>query len=103
MKIKTIIYHILDTIFLILSYLLCDYLNEKINLLLGLIVGIISYMIINYLLKKILKIKENNNITKNVNTLHMFTFLYFYLLTGSTDILLAISNSSLLDKLSLTT
>lgn len=57
MKVKKIIYHILDLIFLSLSYLLCDYLNKKINLAVGLIIGLISYMIIDYLLRKILKIE----------------------------------------------
>ena len=59
MKVKKIIYHILDFIFLMLSYLLCDYLNEKINIAIGIIVGLTSYMITNYLLRKILKIKED--------------------------------------------
>ena len=61
MKVKKIIYHILDLIFLSLSYLLCDYLNKKINLVIGLIIGLISYMIIDYLLRKILKIEENKH------------------------------------------
>jgi len=67
MKVKKIIYHILDFIFLMLSYLLCDFLNKKINLVIGIIVGLTSYMIINYLLRKILKIKENTfDITKKM-------------------------------------
>jgi len=62
MKLKKIIYHVLDLIFLSLSYLLCDYINEKLNLVVGLIIGLITYMIINYLLKKLLKIDEEYNI-----------------------------------------
>lgn len=62
MKLKKITYHILDLIFLSLSYLLCDYINEKLNLVVGLIIGLISYMIINYLLRKILKIDNEYNI-----------------------------------------
>lgn len=59
MKPKKFIYHIIDLIFLSLSYLLCDYINKKINLAIGLIIGFISYIIINYLLRKILKIADD--------------------------------------------
>lgn len=59
MKIKKILYHILDFIFLMLSYILCDYLSNKINIIIGIIIGLISYMIINFIIKKLLKLKEN--------------------------------------------
>ena len=53
-----IIYHILDFIFLILSYMLCDYLTNRINLITGIIIALPAYMIIVFILHKILKIKE---------------------------------------------
>ena len=57
-KTNKIIYYILDFIFLMLSYMLCDYLTEKINLITGIIIALPSYMIIVYILQKFLKIKE---------------------------------------------
>lgn len=57
-KTNKIIYYILDFIFLMLSYMLCDYLTEKINLITGIIIALPSYMIIVYILQKILKVKE---------------------------------------------
>jgi len=53
-----IIYYILDFIFLILSYMLCDYLTNKINLLIGIIIALPTYMIIIFILRKFLKVKE---------------------------------------------
>ena len=53
-----IIFYILEIIFLMLSYMLCDYLTNKINLLIGIIIALPSYMIIIFILRKILKIKE---------------------------------------------
>ena len=57
-KRNKIIYYILDFIFLILSYMLCDYLTDKINLLIGIIIALPTYMIIVFILQKILKIKN---------------------------------------------
>lgn len=57
-KRNKIIYYILDFIFLMLSYMLCDYLTNKINLITGIIIALPSYMIIIFILQKILKIKE---------------------------------------------
>lgn len=57
-KTNKIIYYILDFIFLMLSYMLCDYLTNKINIITGIIIALPSYMIIVYILQKILKIKE---------------------------------------------
>lgn len=57
-KTRKIIFHILDFIFLILSYTLCDYLASKINLVIGIIISLPIYMIIVFILKKILKVKE---------------------------------------------
>lgn len=56
-KSKKIIFHILDFIFLILSYMLCDYITIKINLITGIIIALPLYMISVFLLYKILKIK----------------------------------------------
>ena len=53
-----IIFYILDFIFLMLSYILCDYLTDKINLVIGILIGLSSYMIIFYILRKVLNIKE---------------------------------------------
>ena len=53
-----IIFYILEIIFLMLSYMLCDYLTNKINLLIGIIIALPSYMIIIFIIRKILKIKE---------------------------------------------
>ena len=53
-----IIYYILDFIFLMLSYMLCDYLTDKINLLIGIIIALPTYMIIVFIIRKILKVKE---------------------------------------------
>lgn len=53
-----IIFYILDFIFLILSYILCDYLTNKINLVTGILISLSSYIIIFYILRKILNIKE---------------------------------------------
>lgn len=55
---KKIIYYILDFIFLILSYILCDYLTEKINLITGIIISLSLYTIVIFILRKILKIKN---------------------------------------------
>lgn len=57
-KRNKIIYYILDFIFLMLSYMLCDYLTDKINLLTGIIIALPTYMIIVFILQKILKIKN---------------------------------------------
>ena len=57
-KRNKIIYYILDFIFLMLSYMLCDYLTDKINLLTGIIIALPTYMIIIFIVRKILKIKE---------------------------------------------
>lgn len=57
-KTNKIIYYILDFIFLMLSYMLCDYLTDKINLLTGIIIALPTYMIIVFILQKILKIKD---------------------------------------------
>ena len=57
-KRNKIIYYILDFIFLMLSYMLCDYLTDKINLLIGIIIALPTYMIIVFILQKILKIKN---------------------------------------------
>ena len=57
-KRNKIIYYILDFIFLMLSYMLCDYLTNKINLLTGIIIALPTYMIIIFILQKILKIKN---------------------------------------------
>ena len=57
-KRNKIIYYILDFIFLMLSYMLCDYLTDKINLLIGIIIALPTYMIIVFILQKILKIKD---------------------------------------------
>lgn len=57
-KRNKIIYYILDFIFLMLSYMLCDYLTDKINLLTGIIIALPTYMIIVFILQKILKIKD---------------------------------------------
>lgn len=57
-KRNKIIYYILDFIFLMLSYVLCDYLTDKINLLIGIIIALPTYMIIVFILQKILKIKD---------------------------------------------
>lgn len=56
-KSKKIIFHILDFIFLILSYMLCDYITIKINLITGIIIALPLYMISVFMLYKILKIK----------------------------------------------
>lgn len=56
-KSKKIIFHILDFIFLILSYILCDYITIKINLITGIIIALPLYMISVFMLYKILKIK----------------------------------------------
>ena len=56
-NIRKILFHILDIIFLFASYVLCDYLARKINLTLGIIIGLITYMIITILLHKIFKIE----------------------------------------------
>ena len=53
-----IIFYILDFIFLMLSYILCDYITDKINLVIGILIGLSSYIIIFYILRKILNIKE---------------------------------------------
>lgn len=53
-----IIFYILDFIFLMLSYILCDYITDKINLVIGILIGLSSYMIIFYILRKVLNIKE---------------------------------------------
>ena len=53
-----IIFYILDFIFLILSYILCNYLTNKINLVTGILISLSSYIIIYYILRKILNIKE---------------------------------------------
>jgi len=53
-----IIFYILDFIFLMLSYILCDYITDKINLVTGILIGLSSYMIIFYILRKVLNIKE---------------------------------------------
>lgn len=52
-----IIFHILDFIFLIISYMLCDYLTTKFNLLIGIIICLPTYMIIIFSLQKFLKVK----------------------------------------------
>ena len=57
-KTNKIIYYILDFIFLMLSYMLCDYLTNKINLITGIIIALPSYMVIVYILQKNLKVKE---------------------------------------------
>lgn len=57
MKTNKIIYHILDFIFLMLSYILCDYINTKTNIILGIIIGLTSYALSDFILKKALKIK----------------------------------------------
>ena len=56
-KSKKIIFHILDFIFLILSYMLCDYITIKVNLITGIIIALPLYMISVFILSKILKIK----------------------------------------------
>ena len=53
-----IIFYILDFIILILSYILCDYLTEKINLITGIIISLSLYTIVIFILRKILKIKN---------------------------------------------
>ena len=53
-----IIFYILDFIILILSYILCDYLTNKINLVIGILISLSSYITIFYILRKILNIKE---------------------------------------------
>ena len=55
-KNNKIIYHILDCIFLMLSYALCDYITSKINLAVGIIIALVIYMLISFILYKILKI-----------------------------------------------
>lgn len=56
-KKRKIIFNILDFIFLMVSYMLCDLLAEKYNLIIGIIVGLIGYMAITLVLSKLLKIK----------------------------------------------
>ena len=56
-KTNKIIYYILDFIFLMLSYMLCDYLTNKINLITVIIIALPSYMVIVYILQKNLKVK----------------------------------------------
>ena len=53
-----IIFYILDFIFLMLSYILCDYITDKINLVIGILISLPSYITIFYILRKILNIKE---------------------------------------------
>ena len=60
---KKFVYYILDFVFLILSYYLCDLLTEKFNLFIGIIIGLTFYIVIYYLLGKIFKI-DNFNIKK---------------------------------------
>lgn len=56
-KKRKTIFNILDFIFLMVSYMLCDLLAEKYNLVIGIIVGLIGYMAITLVLSKLLKIK----------------------------------------------
>lgn len=58
-KKNKIIFHILDFIFLMASYMLCDYIADKTNLFIGIIVGLISYIIIVLILCKTFKIDNN--------------------------------------------
>lgn len=57
-KKKKIIFKVLDFIFLICSYMLCDYIASKINLVTGIIVALIIYVIISFLLYKIFKMND---------------------------------------------
>ena len=57
-KSKRVFLNILDFIFLMLSYMLCDFVSDKINLVTGIVIGLVFYMIISYGLHKIFKIKE---------------------------------------------
>lgn len=50
---EKVLYYILDFIFLMLSYLLCDFISSKSNIFIGICVGLISYLIVFYLLSKI--------------------------------------------------
>ena len=56
-KYKKIIFHILDFIFLISSYMLCDYLTIKINLPISILISLTIYTIISIILHKIFKIE----------------------------------------------
>lgn len=58
-KKKKIIFYILDFLFLMASYMLCDFIAEKTNLLLGITVGLISYIVIIFILCKISKIHKS--------------------------------------------
>lgn len=58
-KKNKIIFHILDFIFLMVSYMLCDYIADKTNLFIGIIVCLISYAIIVLILCKIFKMENN--------------------------------------------
>ncbi len=55
---KKILYYLIDFIFLMLSYMLCDYLTEKFNLFIGIIVGLIAYFIVVVILNIIFKKKN---------------------------------------------
>jgi len=52
-----VMYYILDFIFLIFSYMLCDFLTEKFCLLIGVVIALPTYIIIVSIINKILKIK----------------------------------------------
>ena len=55
-RINRILFHIIDFIFLILSYVLCDYLVLKYDATLGIILGLIFYMTVTVILHKIFKV-----------------------------------------------
>lgn len=56
-KKKKIIFYILDFIMLMLSYMLCDYITYKLNLIIGIIIGLIFYLLSSIFLYKIFKIE----------------------------------------------
>lgn len=55
MKKKKVIFYIFDFVALMLSYVLCDYVSDKLNLIMVLMVGFVFYAIIYYFLCKLFK------------------------------------------------
>lgn len=57
-KLKKIIYYFLEFIFLMLSYMLCDYLWDRYNLFVGIVVGLLGYFVVMIILNIIFKKKN---------------------------------------------